>query len=234
MPERDENPVVSVVMTAYNSEKFIEEAVLSILNQKYPALEIIVVDDGSEDGTHKLIRSYRDQMKIIYQKHSGIAAGWNRGVDEASGLFLSFLDADDLWTEDKISKQLSVFSNNPEVDISFGHAVQFREPSEDSINKNQERVYTKKQPGISAGTIMIKRQAFEQIGRFNKKWSKGIFMDWYMQAKEFGLNVHMHPDVFLRRRVHDSNHGVLRRDKYQDYVRMLKESLDRKRENPET
>ena len=59
-------------------------------------------------------------------------------------------------------------------------------------------------------------------------------MDWYMQAKEAGLNVHMHPDVFLKRRVHDSNHGVLRRDKYQDYVRMLKEALDRKRENPET
>lgn len=231
--EFKKSPAVSVVMTAYNSEAYIDEALQSILNQDCPGLEVIVIDDGSKDGTYERLCSYGNRIKSIKQEHSGIASGWNKGIREAGGDFLSFLDADDLWTENKVKKQLEVFSRRSSTDLCFGHAVQFRCGSVDDKEKPEGRVYTEKQPGISAGTLMIKRTAFLRVGYFREKWNKGIFMDWYMRAKEEGFTEYMHPDVFLKRRLHDTNHGVVQRNMYKDYVRMLKESLDRKRQNPD-
>lgn len=77
--------------------------------------------------------------------------------------------------------------------------------------------------------MMIRKDRFLDVGYFNPEWRKGIFSDWYLRATEAGLSIHMDTSVMLHRRIHDSNHGVTQRDKYVDYVRMLKASLDRKR-----
>jgi len=106
-------PLVSVIIPAYNAEKFLEEAINSVLNQTYPNMEIIVIDDGSTDNTKSKVLSFKN-IRYIYQKHSGIAEARNRGIENAEGEYIAFLDADDLWMPHKTEIQLNFLLKNPE------------------------------------------------------------------------------------------------------------------------
>src|SRR5262249_25220663 len=90
-------PLVSVVIATYNSSRFIAQAVQSVLEQTYRPVEIVVVDDGSNDDTAEVLACYRDRVRYVYQDNRGPAAARNRGIAEANGELLAFLDADDQW-----------------------------------------------------------------------------------------------------------------------------------------
>ena len=102
----DATPLVSVVIPAYNSERYIADTIDSILRQDYPALEIWVVDDGSEDNTQAIVRGYGDKVQLLTQQNQGSAAARNLGVMHAHGKYIAFLDADDVWRKDKTSLQV--------------------------------------------------------------------------------------------------------------------------------
>lgn len=108
-------PLVSVVIPTYNSAKFLIQALDSVLNQTYPNYEVIVIDDGSTDNTSKAIEHWRSQINYIYQNNQGVAAARNRGIEAATGEFIAFLDADDLFLPDKLRQQVAVFEAQPEV-----------------------------------------------------------------------------------------------------------------------
>lgn len=118
-------PLVSVIMPAYNSEKYIEKAIDSVFIQKLP-LELIIIDDCSTDQTCDVIRKYLDYPEVIYlrnQKNLGVAASRNRGVLAARGEFVAFLDADDWWQRDKLSKQLEMIHETGAVLCSTARAL---------------------------------------------------------------------------------------------------------------
>lgn len=214
--------LVSIIITVFNGEKYIKQTLQSIIDQEYPKLEIIVIDDGSTDKTASIVEQFSADISYHYQPNSGIAKGWNNGVEKATGTYLTFIDADDIWAEGKLNFQVKYLENHPEVDLVFGYAREFFETKKDQEKKEPI-------PGISAGTMMIRKDRFLDVGYFNPEWRKGIFSDWYLRATEMKLSIHVEKTVMLFRRIHDSNHGVTQRDKYVDYVRMLKKSLDRKR-----
>ena len=99
-------PLVSVVMPAFNSARYIAEAIDSALQQDYPALEIIVVDDGSTDDTAKIVSRFGDRVQLLKQQNKGSAAARNLGIRHARGKFIAFLDADDVWWRHKIRQQI--------------------------------------------------------------------------------------------------------------------------------
>lgn len=224
MINKVEIPKVSVIITVYNGEKYILETLQSIASQDYSNIEIIIIDDGSTDNTAKLVNDFNVPIVYELQQHAGIATGWNRGVEKATGEYISFLDSDDLWSRNKTRNQVEFLKLNPHIDILFGYAKEFRSQDVAGDHKEMEPV-----PGISACTMMIKKEKFLEVGLFNTKWAKGIFSDWYLRATEASLKMYVDKQIVLYRRIHDTNHGILQRDKYVDYVRMLKESLDRKR-----
>lgn len=90
-------PCVSVIMPCYNAELYVGEAIRSVLSQTYPHIELIVVDDGSTDGSLKIIQTYGDQLRLLTQTNQGAAAARNSGISAASGEYVAFLDADDYW-----------------------------------------------------------------------------------------------------------------------------------------
>ena len=98
--------VVSVVIPVCNAEQYLEDTLKSVFAQTYPHIEIIAVDDGSKDRSVDILESYSDRLVLIKQKNSSAAAARNRGVREAKGKWIAFLDADDLWSPDKIQRQL--------------------------------------------------------------------------------------------------------------------------------
>jgi GT2 family glycosyltransferase len=108
----DTLPLVSVVIPAYNSERYIADAIDSVLQQDYPALEIWVVDDGSEDNTRDIVLSYGDKVHLATQQNKGSAAARNLGILNAHGKYIAFLDADDVWHKNKIRLQLDALRNS--------------------------------------------------------------------------------------------------------------------------
>jgi glycosyltransferase involved in cell wall biosynthesis len=106
---------VSVIIPAYNVEDVVARAVDSALSQTYPAREVIVVDDGSTDATARILAAYADQIRVIPQSNQGMSSARNRGLAEAQGECVAFLDADDRWLPEKLERQMQLMSEQPGI-----------------------------------------------------------------------------------------------------------------------
>jgi glycosyltransferase involved in cell wall biosynthesis len=215
--------LVSVVVPVRDGERFLGAALESVLAQAYEPLEVIVIDDGSTDGSLAVARSCHPSVRAVAQPGAGLAAALNHGVRLANGGLLAFLDADDLWPPGKLGRQTSLLDQRPDVDAVFGHAVQF----EGDVPANMA---IGAQPACSKGTMLIRREAFDRVGPFSSEWRLGDFVDWWARAVEAGVTSVMLREVVLLRRVHDANMGVQRRGEQAEYARVLKAMLDRRRQ----
>jgi glycosyltransferase involved in cell wall biosynthesis len=221
---------ISAVITTFNSERYIAAAIESVLGQTLPPDEIIVVEDGSTDGTRAVLNGYGDRLTVIAQSNRGIGSANNRGVAASGGAFFCFLDADDLWLRDKLEKQMAWMTAHPQTEAVFGYVQQF--VSEDLDEKDKQRLVCppEPQPGISKQTLLIRQPAFERIGPFHESLRHGEFVDWYSRALDQGLRSHMLPDVVTLRRLHATNAGILERDNQRlANTTVLKRALDRRR-----
>ena len=113
-------PLVSVIIPAYNCERFIGEAVESVRRQNYEPIEIFIIDDGSTDRTRSCIESLGEDIRYVYQSNRGPAAARNRGITMAGGEVIGFLDADDYWPANKLKVQLARMNRNPEIEVVLG------------------------------------------------------------------------------------------------------------------
>lgn len=226
-----ESPLVSVIIPVYNYDRFVGEAVESVIGQTYPRHEVIVVDDGSTDQSGDVARSFADRgVQYCRRDHAGIGPARNAGVELARGEFLAFLDADDCWPVDKTELQLRAFANDPALEMVFGQAVQLQNGPEWEAGVKEKKIPASGMvPGMVAGTMLIKRESFQRVGEFPGGLKVGEFIDWYARAGEFQVRSLVLPDVCLWRRIHDSNTGIRERQSISDYARVLKAKLDRRR-----
>ena len=226
-----ENPLVSVIIPVYNYDRYLAEAIESVLNQTYQRLEVIVVDDGSTDRSSEVAKSFADRgVRYCRQDQAGIGPARNKGAELAQGDFIAFLDADDRWPEYKLERQLSAFATDPALEMVFGQALQLHHGPEWEAGVNDKNPPVAGMvPGMVAGTMLIKREAFLRVGNFPGGLKVGEFIDWYARAGELQIRSLVLPDLFLWRRIHDSNTVVRERQSVTDYARVLKAKLDRKR-----
>lgn len=224
--------LVSIIVPVYNGEKYLSEAIDSILAQTYHPVEIILVNDGSTDGSAEIARRFSPALEYCYQMNAGTGAARNRGIGLARGSFFAFLDADDVWLQGKLMIQMAAFYDNPETDIVFGHVKQFYSPELDEITKSRLFCPDEAMPGFLPCTMLIKREAFFQVGLFETNWRLGQDVSWIMRARERGLREVMVPDVIYMRRLHKNNKGITHRQFGRDRIRILKASLDRRRRLP--
>src|SRR3954447_25406386 len=120
-----EGPTISVVVPAYNEERYIAEALDAVLAQTRSPLEVIVVDDGSTDGTHEVVAGYGDTVRLIEQENRGCPGAFDTGFREARGEFVALCPADDVWEPHKLQWQQDALRAHPEVDVIFGAAQKF-------------------------------------------------------------------------------------------------------------
>ncbi len=225
----ENGPLVSVVIPVYNGERYLAEALESVLAQTYRHIEILVIDDGSTDRSAAIANQYDPAVRYFFQTNGGSSAARNAGVGLARGDYIAFLDSDDVWKENKLMVQMTVFQGSQEVDMVFAHVQQFISPDLDDRRKSSIYCPAEKMPGYVVGTMLIKRESFVRAGLFQTNWRVGEFVDWYMRAKETGMKGVMLPEVVLRRRLHADNMGVQDRVSRTDYARILKAALDRRR-----
>ncbi|RLD45745.1 MAG: glycosyltransferase family 2 protein [Bacteroidetes bacterium] len=221
---------ISVVIPVYNTEKYLDQAIESVLKQNEKPLEIIVVDDASSDNSINVAEQFGNKITLLKQpNNNGCGASRNRGIEHANGKYLAFIDADDLWTSGKLKNQLAYLENNPDIDMVFGMVEQFISPELSDIDKNKLRDELKKMPGYVAGAMLICKETFLKVGLLNEKLELGEYIDWFSRAKDMGLKFHLSDAVVLKRRIHTSNMGIYKRQHLKDYTAILREALARKR-----
>ncbi len=117
MMNSDPEPTISVIIPAYNCDRYIAQAVDSVLQQESCSYEIIVIDDGSTDSTEHILESYGDLLRYIKQENQGVAAARNHGIEIANGSFVAFLDADDYFLPQKLARQAEILNKRPDLGI---------------------------------------------------------------------------------------------------------------------
>src|SRR5436305_3914257 len=121
-------PLISVMVGVYNAERYLAEAIDSVFDQSYRPLELIVVDDGSDDGSGDVAQRYGAALKYARQENAGNGSARNHAVQLASGQLFAFLDADDRFVPGKLDLQLAALEADPKLDMVFGHVREFVSP----------------------------------------------------------------------------------------------------------
>ena len=206
---------ISVIMPAFNSEAYIREAIDSVVQQTWPRWELIVVDDGSTDGTKDNVAKYvleDDRIRYIHQDNSGPASARNTGIQASRYPYIAFLDSDDIWFHDKLEKQMNFAVTHP------GHVVYggarylwgkdgtFTEDDSAKIYRNFDTIpenaeYFLFHPNLTmTSSILLEKSMLEKVGRFDQTLSSSEDDDLYFRL---ALNYKFHAlqePVFYRRR----------------------------------
>ena len=223
------NPLVSVIIPVYNCERYLSQAIESVLAQKYRPLELVIVDDGSTDNTAQVAAAFSDHIHYIYQPNQGAPAARNTGFKIASGDIIAFLDADDLWTENKLELQVPRLVKNHSVDIVLGYIERLNLTGyRDNIPQFEE--FEEPQINLSLATGIFRRSVFDRVGLFDEKLYHCDDWDWFMRARELGISIAIYPELTLLYRRHENNmtNQVERGNHYT--IKMLKKSLERRRQ----
>ena len=218
-------PLVSVVIPVFNGERFLRNAVESVLAQKYSPLEIIMIDDGSTDGTADVARSLPETVRYLHQTNQGPAAARNRGIERAQGSLIAFADADDLWPEDKLALQLPYLMRDPAAEIVMG-LIQQVLLSETGGENFAEPAFS-----VNLGSAIIRKSVFERVGLFDETMRYSEDVDWFMRAREGGAAIVTIDAVTLLYRQHDQNMTRGKSTSELNVLKALKRSLDRRRES---
>jgi glycosyltransferase involved in cell wall biosynthesis len=223
--------LISCIIAVYNGERFIKEALDSILEQSYPSLEVIVVDDGSTDKTRDLVTGYGARVVYVWQENSGPGAARNRGLDSATGEFVAFLDADDLWHPEKLMIQMSRFEERPELELCVAHAQNFwAQELEEEQEQFEGHRLSKPTPCYLTQAILARKNLFDKLGYFNTRFRHVHDSEWFVRASDQGIVTELLPDVLVYRRLHKDNRSRNMADASRDeYLELMKASIDRKR-----
>lgn len=219
---------VSVIVPVYNCERYLAEAIGSVIGQAYRPIEVIVVDDGSTDGSAALVKSLDVTIRYIYQQNRGPAAARNTGLAMARGDVIAFLDADDYWPENRLSHQVALLKESPSLEIIVGLIQRIKLRRRGGYKSLFEK-WLDPFFAVSLGAAVFRRNVFEKVGLFDETLYYGEDVDWFMRAREQNVSMTVIEHVVLLYRMHESNMtlNAMARDSY--FLRALKKSLDRRR-----
>jgi glycosyltransferase involved in cell wall biosynthesis len=215
------NPLVSVIMIFFNGEKFIEEAIESVLSQTYPNWELLLVDDGSTDSSNEIVHRYVNQLprKIRYLEHEnhqnrGMSATRNLGIRNAQGEYIALLDCDDVWLSHKLEQQVEIMESQPEASMVYGPSQKWYSWTGESDDIQQDVLYnlgvqpnTLLKPPIllnlylqgkaitpCPSNILFRRELIQRVGGFEESW-RGIYQLYEDQV--FFTKVYLKETVFV-------------------------------------
>lgn len=228
--------LVSVIIPNYNYARYLPVAIESVLAQTYPQIEIIVVDDGSKDGSQRVLLNYGSQIRWFQQPNQGVSAARNLGIEKSSGEFIAFLDADDIWDVRKLEIQLPLFQDSSVGVVYCGSKYINKEgevisgPAGKPLTGQREHVLTRLAllrdhgPPAFGSTAVVRRECFNQIGMFDVKLSTSA--DWDLLRRlvcHYGIE--FAPEELLLYRQHNSsmhrNIEVFERDMLHAFAKMF-------------
>jgi len=197
----NEGPSISAIIPAYNAEPFLARAIESVLGQTCPPMELIVVDDGSTDGTGDVARRFGDRVRFFHQENAGVSAARNLGIEKARGEWIAFLDADDWWEPHRLESQVAILKRHPDLMWASGRFIDMS-PGDVRVVHPSEHLYADMladgsyfpdfyEPALAgvrfnSDTMLIRRSAFERVGLFDVLLPTAADRDmWYRLADRF-------------------------------------------------
>ncbi|OYU93649.1 MAG: hypothetical protein CFE21_19655 [Bacteroidetes bacterium B1(2017)] len=228
--EKIVNPLISVIIPVYNGEKHLKEAIESVLNQGHDFIEIIVINDGSLDNSHKIINSFKGKIRAYSQVNSGVASSRNLGISKAKGLFITFLDQDDYYPLGRFNNFLKTYRKSKEL-IFIGHTQYIFEDEKAKLrwpNLPKNNITFVKLLGAS----IFHKTVFTDYGLFIPELQSGDDIEWFYRLNQSGEEINKSEDVVLFYRQHSSNVSADKKqvDKY--LLSSLKYILDAKKNIP--
>ena len=221
-------PLISVIIPVYNGEKYLAAAIESVFAQTYSQIELLLVDDGSQDATEQIAREYGAKIRYFPEANRGQPAAMNYALAMAKGAYIAFLDADDLYLPDKTALQVAFLEREAQVDFVFGYVEQFVSPELPQAEKEKWACPAESSPGYLAVAGLFRKECFERVGLFNEEQPIGVFIEWYMRAADRGLKNEVISNRVARRRIHDSNMGIYSQHRRLEYVQIVKAALTRR------
>lgn len=208
-------PRVSILMPTYNSAAYIKKSIDSVCSQDFKDWELIIIDDGSTDNTYDIVASFQailqNRLTYIRTHNQGASLARNVGLKLCRGAFIAFLDSDDIWDSQKLSKQLEIFDQNPSIDLVFSNAL-IIDSNDLSTNKNYvkpseleipaKQIYTQilaKRNYIPFSSIVVKKPVADEVGEFDDAFKSSQDSDWLLRLASkhmiLGINENL---VFYR------------------------------------
>jgi len=200
-----ENPLISVIVPAFNSAHLVTDALGSVKKQTYPNIELIVVDDGSSDDTYDVVRTFDPEIRLIRQDNQGPASARNNGIQASKGRFLAFLDADDQWLPDKLDKQYRFALRHPDVSVFVCNVINLEGDQLKGPRFSSKKIFgEKKSEGIVSDYIrptirysfhapsswFVRRTLFDRYGLFDESLrapeDSDIILRWVLAGELIG------------------------------------------------
>ena len=206
-----QSPQISVVMSVYNGGKYVREAVESILNQTFTDFELIVIDDGSTDGTSEILASYNDSriILLINEKNIGLPASLNKGISVARGDYIARMDADDVCLPERFGLQVKFLDNHPEIGVLGGNisiidllGVQIRTLNYLSSHAEIKWLMCFENP-IAHSTVMMRTKLLNQLGGY-LNYNASEDYDLWQRMSEVTKLANL-SEIVLQYRVHENN-----------------------------
>jgi len=206
---------ISVVIPAYQAAATIKDAISSVLAQTFTDYEILVVDDGSRDGTSSLVASFRDDRVrlLAYSTNKGAAAARNTGIQAARAELIAFLDADDLWLPEKLARQVDLMDGHPEYG---GCVTGFRYETEEGISleitrkpASWIREFSKGCAVAPGTTLMVRHMCYDSVGYYDEAMPRHEDFDWLLRfVQKYDLGVVELPLATVRRSGQPSGEAI--------------------------
>jgi glycosyltransferase involved in cell wall biosynthesis len=215
--------LVSVIVPVYNGERFLAATLESIVAQDYEPVELIVVDDGSDDTSADVAAAF-DGVRVIRQENQGPAAARNAGLAAAGGEFVAFVDSDDLLPATKLTVQVTYLLEHPQVECVLGRQEWIDPPP----GLKRDPIYGELD-GIPPTSALYRMAVVRELGGYDTSYRSHENMDLLFRLRERGGEIAVLPDLVLYRRFHGDNLSRAPRAERDPRLRSLKAKLDRER-----
>jgi len=185
-------PLISIVLPTYNRKGVLERAINSVIKQSYHNWELIIIDDGSTDGTDKLMKRYEKQnnIKYIKQPNRGVSISRNKGISLSKGEYIAFIDSDDEWIEEKLETQVVFINRYNEIALTFSNASLIKPDGTitkkpEIIKHDRDEIYDLenvfKDPYFGIPTVMIKKKILDEVGSFDESLNTAEDIDLFLR-----------------------------------------------------
>jgi glycosyltransferase involved in cell wall biosynthesis len=220
-------PLVSVVVPVYEGERYLAECLDSLVAQDHPAMELLVVDDGSTDGSAAIAERY-PQVRLLRREHEGLGATRNAGIDAAAGELIGFCDADDWWKPNKASVQVAHLDAHPRVDIVLCRQDTYFEAG---VSQPDWLIPDQRYgdlDGVSATSGLFRRSVFDHL-RYRTDMATGSDFNLLVQARAAGFGIEVLDESLRVRRIHGDSMSDREGPAFDQMFVTVREHLRRRR-----
>ena len=198
---------VSVIIAVRDGARYLPEALASLAGQSTPPSEVIVVDDGSTDGSGEVAARSTATVRVLTRPPIGYAAAVNHGVAAATSSLLAFLDADDRWTPGSLARRLDRLAGDDAPDVVVGASENYLSPDLTEAEASTIRLQTGTFQAELLGATLVRAEVFRRVGPLDEELRTGSAIDWVSRARSAGVTFAPVDEVVLHRRIHASNLG---------------------------